>query len=215
MTLPFQITIARQIGSGGAELGQRIARRLGLVYLDRQILQQASQELGVSESELSHREERIQSFWVRMMENFSTGSPEHLICGSLPRAISDDALIEAEQRVLLGFAARGSCVIVGRCGFHALAGRAQLLNVFVYASRAFRIERMMKCYAAVNKTEAEDMIDNTDRERERYVERVCGTSWYDARNFHLSIDMSRLGFDAAEEIIVLLANRISDHGSPS
>lgn len=208
MALPFQITIARQIGSGGAELGQRIAQRLGLVYLDREILQQASEALGMEEAELSHREERIQGFWTRLMENFAPGCPEHMICESIPRTVSDDALIEAEQRVLLRFASRGSCVIVGRCGFHLLRERTRSLNIFVYASREFRIERMLKYYAAADRAAAREMIDDTDRQRERYVERVCGTSWYDARNYHLSMDMSQAGFEAAEETAVKLAQKV-------
>jgi cytidylate kinase len=124
----------------------------------------------------------------------------------LPRIVSDDALIATEQRVLLHLASRGPCIIVGRCGFHFLAGRAKLLNVFVHASRSFRIERMMKYYAYSNKREAEKMIDSTDRDRERYIERVSGTSWYDARNYHLSIDMSLVGFEESEQIVVSLVN---------
>jgi cytidylate kinase len=206
--LPFQITVARQLGSGGSELGQRLACRLGFAYLDRQILQHAARELGMSEAELAHREERIQSFWARMVESFSTGCPEFLMTTPPPRIISDEALIDAEQRVLPRLAAEGSCVIVGRCGFHLLAGRARMLNLFVHASRPFRIARMIKLYGAGNPTTAEEMIDSTDRNRERYVERLTGRSWYDARNYHLSIDISEIGFDAAEEIIVSLTNRI-------
>ncbi len=206
--LPFQITVARQLGSGGSELGQRLACRLGFAYLDRQILQHAARELGMSEAELAHREERIQSFWARMVESFSTGCPEFMMSTPPPRIISDEALIDAEQRVLPRLVAEGSCVIVGRCGFHLLAGRARMLNLFVHASRPFRIARMIKLYGAGNPTTAEEMIDSTDRNRERYVERLTGRSWYDARNYHLSIDISEIGFDAAEEIIVSLTNRI-------
>jgi cytidylate kinase len=204
LQLPFQITIDRQIGSGGAELGQRIAGRLGFAYLDRQILQQAAQELGMSEEQLADRDERVQNFWIRMMESFSADSPEHLICSPPFRIISDDALIEAEQRVMLRLAGRGSCVIVGRCGFHLLSGRAPMLNFFVHASRPFRIERMIKNYEAADRAVAEEMIDSTDRNRERYVERISGKSWYDVRNYHLAIDLSRVGCDAAEEIVVSL-----------
>ena len=114
--LPFHITIARQLGSGGSELGQRIACRLGFAYLDRQILQQAAEELGMSEAELAHREERIQSFWVRMLEAFSTGCPEYMMSTPPPKIVSDERLIEAEQRVLLRLSTQGSCVVVGRCG---------------------------------------------------------------------------------------------------
>lgn len=216
MTLhyPFQITIDRQVGSGGAELGQRIAARLGFAYIDRQILQQAAQELGTSEEQLANRDERVQGFWVRMMASFSADSPEHLICSPPFQIISDDALIEAEQKVMVRLARRGSCVIVGRCGFHLLAGVAPMLNVFVHATRPFRIGRMITHYAAADEEMAQKMIDEMDRTRERYVEKVARTSWYDVRNYHLSFDLSEIGYDAAEEIIVSQANRILKETAP-
>ncbi|MBU0992531.1 MAG: cytidylate kinase-like family protein [Proteobacteria bacterium] len=207
--LPFQITIARQPGSGGAELGRRIACRMGLGYLDRQILQHAAEELKMTEADLAHREERIKSFWIRLIETFSTTCPEYIISTTPPPPIiSDDKLIEAEKRVLLQLAAQGSCVIVGRCGFHVLGGQARLLNIFIHAPRRFRIERLIKFYGADSETIASQLIDSMDLDRKRYVERLTKKSWYDARNYHLSIDMSQMGFDAAEETIVSLANRI-------
>ena len=105
--LPFHITVARQLGSGGSELGQRIACRMGFVYLDRQILKQAAEELGMNETDLSHREERIQSFWIRTFEAFTTGCPEFMMSSPPLRIISDERLIDAEQRVLLRLVDRG------------------------------------------------------------------------------------------------------------
>ena len=206
-TRSFHITIARQLASGGADLGQRIAQRLGFAYLDRQILRNAAEELGMSEAELSFREERIQSFWVRLMEAFSTSCAEYTLSTPPPRVISDDRLIEAEQRVLTRLASRGSCVIVGRCGFHVLKEHARTLNVFIHASKSFRIDRMIKFYGAANDTKAEKMIERADYDRECYIEKLTGDSWYDARNYHIALDMSEVGFDAAEDMIVSMANR--------
>jgi hypothetical protein len=73
---PFHITIARQLGSGGSYLAQRLAHRLGFVYLDHQILEQAARELDTSGSELARREERTQSFWTKLLQTFATGCPE-------------------------------------------------------------------------------------------------------------------------------------------
>ncbi len=200
-TPSFHITIARQLGSGGAELGQRIAGRLGMAYLDRQILQNAASELGMSEAELAHREERIQRFWVRMMEAFSIGCPEYMLETPPLKMISDEKLIEAEQRVLLRLCSRGPCVIVGRCGFFVLKSSARLVNIFVHAPRSFRVERIMKFYGAKSREAAGKIIDKTDRDRERYVEKLTEGSWYDARNYHLVFDMEKIGFDAAVETV--------------
>ena len=156
--LPLHITIARQLGSGGSYLAQRLAHRLGFVYLDHQILEQAAQELDISNSELVQREERTQSFWAKLLEAFAAGCPEDIQSPPSLRLISDDELIAADPEA------------------------------------------------------AEKMIDRTDNDRRRYVQKICGASWYDARNYHLTIDMSRVGFEAAEEMIVAMAKRLMEQG---
>lgn len=80
----FHITIARQLGSGGGELARRIAGKLNVNYMDRQILQQAAVELEIPEADLAHREERIKNFWARMLETFSTASSDYMIPPALP-----------------------------------------------------------------------------------------------------------------------------------
>jgi len=207
---PFHITIARQLGSGGSYLAQRLAHRLGFVYLDHQILEQAARELDVNGSELVRREERTQSFWTQLLHAFATGCPEDIQSPPPLRLVSDDELIAAEHRVLLKLAARGSCIIVGRCAFHRLKGRARLINIFVHAQRGFRIGRVMQVYHAPDPKAAEQMIDRTDNERRRYVQKICGVSWYDLRNFDLTLDISRIGLAAAEDVIAAMAERLME-----
>jgi cytidylate kinase len=207
---PFHITIARQLGSGGSYLAQRLAHRLGFVYLDHQILDQAARELEINGSELIRREERTQTFWVKLLQTFATGCPEDIQSPPPLRLISDDELIAAEHKVLLKLAAQGSCVIVGRCAFHRLKGRTGLINVFVHAQRDFRIGRVMQVYHAPDPEAAKQMIDRTDNGRRRYVQKICGASWYDLRNYHLTIDISRVGFAAAEDVIVAMAERLME-----
>lgn len=104
---------------------------------------------------------------------------------------------------------QGPCVIVGRCGFHVLAGHARLLNIFIHAPRSFRIERLVAYYGITDKTLAGRKIDIIDQDRSRYVEMVTHKSWIDARNYHLSMDMSHLGMDGAEKAVLSLAARIT------
>jgi cytidylate kinase len=211
--LPFHITIARQLGSGGSYLGQRLSHRLGFAYLDRQILEQAAGELDMSHSELARREERTQSFWTRLLEAFATGGPEDIQSPPPVRLVSDDELIAAEHRVLLRLAARGSCIIVGRCAFHRLKGRARLINLFVHAGLDYRIRRVMQVYHAPDSEAARQMIDRTDSDRRRYVQKICGVNWYDARNYDLTIDLSRVGFEAAEQMIITMAKPLMAKGA--
>jgi len=211
--LPFHITIARQLGSGGSYLAQRLAHRLGFAYLDHQILEQAARELDMSDSELARREERTQSFWTKLLEAFATGCPEDIQSPPAMRLVSDEELIAAEHKVLLRLAARGSCVIVGRCAFRRLQGRARLINIFVHAGHDYRIRRVIEVYHAPDPDAAEEMIERTDNDRRRYVQKVCGTSWYDARNYHLTVDLSRIGFETAEEMIVAMTKRLMEQST--
>lgn len=206
---PFHITIARQLGSGGSYLGQMLANRMGYSYLDGQILQTAAEELGMHGHELAHREERIQNFWTHVLEKFATGSPEYLVGAFPPPAISDEEFILAEKRALLSLAGNRSCVIIGRGGFHYIGCRGNALHVFIHAPKKFRIDRLIKFYGVKNETEAERMIDASDRDRERYIHRISQRSWYDARNYHLSLDMSLISYETAESFIISLCDSLS------
>jgi len=209
--LPFQITIARELGSGGSYLAQRLARRFGFAYLDHEILNQAARELETSDAELAWREERVQGFWARLVQSFATGCPEDIQSPPPVRLISDDELLAAENRALVKLASRGSCVIVGRCAFYRLKGRAPLFNLFVHADRHYRVQRVMQVYHAADPEAAVRMIERTDSNRRRYVQTICNRSWYDARNYHLSIDISRAGFEKAEEAIVAMTGHLMEH----
>jgi cytidylate kinase len=213
VNLPFHVTIARQFGSGGSYLAQRLAHRLGFAYLDHQILEQAARELDMSDSELARREERTQSFWAKLLQAFATGCPEDIQSPPALRLVSDEELIAAEHKVLLRLAARGSCVIVGRCAFRRLQGRARLINIFVHAGHDYRIRRVIEIYHAPDQEAAQEMIERTDNDRRRYIQKVCGTSWYDARNYHLTVDISRIGFETAEEMIIAMAKRLMEQNA--
>lgn len=198
------VTIARQLGSGGSFLGHRVARRLGYAYLDREILRRTAEELGLEEEDVGAGEERLPGFWERLLATFSAGCPEESYAPPPLRVDISEEVVEAEGRVLRQLAARGRCVVVGRGGFHLLRGlEVRLVNVFIHAPREYRCRRVMELYS-VDAAEAAARVERTDRDRERYIHRVAGTSWYDARNYHLTVDTALSGFEAAEEMVAAL-----------
>jgi cytidylate kinase len=204
MPPPVVITIARELGSGGSYIGKQVARRLGYAYIDRQVLQQAARELGVEETELEGRDERVQSFWDRLISVFALGGVDGIY--TPPRRwVSDEQLAETEQRLICELAVKGPCVVLGRGGFHLLRGRAKLLNVFVHAPLSFRIQRVMSIYRINSKREAVEMIDRSDQERARYIKSFTGFDQFDARNYHITIDTGLVDFSTAEEMIASLA----------
>ncbi|MGO9315798.1 MAG: AAA family ATPase [Syntrophobacteraceae bacterium] len=201
------ITIARQLGSGGSYVGQQVARRLGYAYIDRQILQQASKELGVEEAEIEGREGRLQSFWEKLLSGFTLATPFPLYVPP-PLWITDEKLAEVERRLITDLAAKGPCVVLGRGAFHLLRGRARLLNIMVHAPLEFRVERVMSIYHAENWAKAVQVIERSDQDRRRYIRTFTGLDWFDTRNYDLTIDTGKIDFAAAEEMIASVAGHL-------
>jgi cytidylate kinase len=195
------IAISRQMGSGGGYLAQRLSRRLGIAYVDRQILKLAAVELGIKEEQLAERDERIQSFWDRLLQSFASGVPDD-ICSPPPlNVVTDRQLFETENRILDRLAAEGPSVILGHGAFARFRNRPSTLRVFVHADRPFRLERIRRFYGAPA-AEADAALDRSDQERERFVKERTGACWHDARNYHLAIDLGRVGFERAERIVL-------------
>ena len=198
------VTISRQFGSGGAYIGQSIAKRLGYEYVDRGILQQAARRLGEEESRLSAREERVTGFWEGFFRAFSTGIPE---AGYVPppiRPVYDKDLFDAEAESINEIADIRDAVIIGRGGFHVLKGRPGLVKVFIHANREFRVRRAMEVYGIKDIKEAASLLDDLDRERRRFIHTMTGVDWTDARNYDLCIDTGVVDFPAAEEMVLKL-----------
>ena len=209
------ITISRELGSGGAYLGQRVARRLGYAYVDRQILAQAAEQLEVDVNYLADRDGRLQNYWDRLFESFSIGSPEGPYTPPPLTLISDEQLLHCKHRIIENLAARGSCVIVGHGAFHLLKGLPNVLHVFIYASMNFRLARVMHLYQVSSRDEAQRIIERSDRDRKDYIRGISGRNWFDPRNFHLCIDSERIGLDEAERIILSVAGPSGVVASPA
>lgn len=198
------ITIARQLGSGGSELAQRVARELGWVYLDRELLRQAAEELGIDANELIRRDERVTSFWQKLLDTFTFGSLEGLYTPP-PLQVRDEQLIDIERRIMCRAARENNCVIVGRGGFHFLHGHARLFNVFVHAPHKLRCRRVAEIYKVEN---PKAVIEKSDRDREQFIRWATGHRWLDLRNYHLCIDTARIGLENAKRWIVEQARRM-------
>ncbi len=211
MTPPIVITVGRELGSGGSYIGQQVARRLGYAYIDREILEHAAKEFGVEESEVKDREERLQSFWDRLISVLALGCADGIYTPP-PRWFSDEQLIETEQRLIGELAARGPCVVLGRGAFYLLRGRAKLVNVFVHAPLDFRIQRVISVYRARNKREAAELIKRSDQERNRYIRFFTGLDRLSARNYHMTIDTGVIDFATAEDMIMSLAAGLREKG---
>lgn len=194
------ITISRQLGSGGAYIGQQLAKKLDILYLDREIIKMAAEKLSVLEDDLEPRDERVLSFWQSVFKFSGYSGPDVYIP---PRFFvpTDRELFEAEAEVIKHVAKDRSAVIIGRCGSHVLRACPNHTSIFLHADNDFRKKRIEELYN-VSQEEASKMMAKSDSERSRYHHRLTGKEWTDARQYDLSIDTSKIGVDNCVQLIL-------------
>lgn len=202
------ITIARQVGAGGAELGQRLAKRLGIAYLDREILRLAAEQVGVKADSIAEWDERVSSFWERWVDSLAIGVPESMYTAMPVATVRDASVFDAEARVINEVADRRSAVIIGRAGFWVLRDRPGLVRLFVHAPMEARIPVVMRAVKLPTEKEARAAIQSMDRERSEFVDSVTGKNNVDANNYDLSINTALIGMDLAEELAMRVIDRV-------
>ncbi len=196
----FVITISRQLGSGGAYVGQQLAKNLNIFYADREIICQTAKQLSVLEENLKLRDEKLTSFWQSFIQSCVFCAPEAYI----PPQIfvpTDNALFKAESEVIEQIAKERSAVFIGRCASHILREHPNHISIFLHADTTFRKIRIQELYN-VSEGESAKMIVKSDKERAQYYQTLTGKLWTDSRQYNLSIDTSKLGLDRSIELIL-------------
>ena len=199
------VTISRQLASGGAYIGQRLAQRLGYRYVDRDILTQAAAALGLDdERSLEHLEEQAPGWWDRIARVIGVGPPDAPFVPP-PPPVDEGVVLEAETGIIRAIADREDAVIVGRGAPHVLQGRDRVFRVFIHAPKDLRtaeVERVYKLDAAA----ARAMVERSDRNRARFVQSLVQRPWTDACLYDLAVDTSRIAPDLVVELRVSAVN---------
>ncbi len=200
MSSPFVITISRQLGSGGAYVGQRLAQSLDIFYADREIIRQAAQQLSLLEEDLELRDEKMISFWKSFFQSYAFGEPDEYIP---PKAVAptDIDLFKTETGIIRHIAKERSAVIIGRCGSCILREHPNHISIFLHSNKTFRIDRIQKT-CNVSKETAEKMINQSDKERALYYHTFTRKEWFDLRQYDLSINTGRIGLDNCIDLIM-------------
>jgi len=193
------VTISRQQGSGGAYIGQKLAKKLKINYADREIIRRAAEKLSVSEEELKSRDEKTQSWWEYVLES-SRYTPEIYVPPVQKFAPTDLELFTTESDIIKQITKKGSAVIIGRCSFSILTGHPHCVRVFLHADIDFRIERLKHLYK-LTKNEAVEMIEQYDRKRALYIKKFTKADWTDATLYDLCINSGKLGLDKSVDLI--------------
>ena len=200
LTSPFVITINRQLGSGGAYVGQQLAKKLNIFYADREIINQAAKQLSVMVEDLESHEEKISSLWQAFLKSYPFGTPDTYVP---PKVMipTDRELFEAESEIIKHIVKEGSAVIIGRCGSHILSNHPNHFSIYLHGDLAFRKERVQKL-KNISAAAAEKMILKCDKERSLYFNTFTGKDWKDALLYDISIDTSKIGLDNSVDLIM-------------
>jgi len=198
-TKPFVITISRQLGCGGCYVGQQLAKKLNIRYVDREIISKAAEMFSVLEEDLESREEKIISVWQSLFL-VNTYYPDVYLPKSTMLPTSSE-LFDVETEIIKSAASESPAVIIGRCGFHILKDSPNLVSVFLYGNKEFRNKRIQSVYN-VSEEQADKMIAKCDNDRAHYCKSSTGKEWTNLTNYDLSIDTSKTGIDNSVKLII-------------
>jgi cytidylate kinase len=204
----FVITISRELGSGGRTVGRKLAQALGVRYSDKELVHELMKRFNLTISGIERLKGEKKTWITDFLQLVApvpklssiTGGAGKFVTEFRPDVTSED-IFKAETEILQAIAAEGSCVIAGRSGFHILRDCPNKVDVFITASKEHRIERVAR-KQGLTENEAAALIDKIDRDRDNYIKRYTGASRYDARNYHLVLNMDNLTEDKAVELIL-------------
>ena len=208
MKEPFVITISRTVGSGGRTIGRKLAEKLGVRFSDKELIDALQAKLNLTASgieELKGKKKRWLDDFIQMVAPVPMSgllvSGESDYISEYNKSLDVNDVYEAEKEILNGIADEGSCVIAGRSGFFVLKDRPNKVDILITASRENRIARIMS-KQKLSREKAEEVIDSVDKSRDNYVLRYTGLSRYDARNYHIVLNMDYITEDKAVEMIL-------------
>ncbi len=191
------ITISREYGSGGREIGEKLAMELGIPFYDKAIIDKAAKETGFCAEFIEKEEQKVTN---SLLFNLATNSYSFGNMVSHYGQSLSDQVFQAEAKIIKELASEGSCVIVGRCADYILKNQFPCFNVFICADFEKRCERAIKidCIAKEN---AADIVKKKDKARIRHNQFYGSQDWGDARNYDITLNSGNLGIENAVQIL--------------
>lgn len=190
------ITIGREFGSGGREIGIQLAKRLDIPFYDKELLKLASREGDFDEKFLAANEEKA--------PDLSTPSLGRMAMTAFYQPSLSDTIFIEQSKIIRVLAAKGPCVIVGRCADYVLREEGSA-DIFISAGMAYRIKRKRAVApekSAYTDEEMEKYIREADKQRMKYYEHYTGRRWGRVENYHLCLFADNVGVQGAVETIL-------------
>ena len=193
------ITIGREFGSGGHEIGAHLAEKLEIPLYDKEMLDRASKDSGIAEEILkAHDEKPTSSFlYSLVMDTYSLGYKT----GSYSDMPINHKIFLAQFEAIKKIADEGPCILIGRCADYALENYSNVLSVFIHADTTKRAKRISRMYD-MTESKAREMILRTDKKRGSYYNYYTNKKWSAVQSYDVCLDSGKLGIDGCVETII-------------
>ena len=186
------ITISREFGSGGRFIGEEVAKKLGIAYYDKNVINEIAEKSGLSPEYIQENAELSPK----------KGMFAYALAGrDITGKSVEDMVYEAQRKVILDLAEKESCVIIGRNADYILKDRDDVLNVFIHGNMPEKTQRIIRLYN-VDEKKAVKMMADTDKRRMTNYNFYTEHKWGKASNYTLCLNSSQLGYDRCEKIIM-------------
>ncbi len=209
------ITISREYGSGGRLIGKKVAESLGYEFFDKEIIDMAAQESGLSPEFIKKTEQNLSSGFLY---NLLLGTSYSGTAANTPQSINGsqilplaDQVFNAERKTILNIAKKGNAVIVGRCADYILStsdeiDKKTVLNVFIYGEIEEKLKRIEELYKETESA-AKKTILQIDKRRANHYNTFTENTWGDRKNYDIMINSSTAGIETTAAIISEIAKK--------
>jgi cytidylate kinase len=206
MSKKIIITIARQYGSGGREIGERVAKLLGIPIYDKEIITDAASKGELNSEVVRNTEESCASslLYTLAMGSNILGTTLHFGY-KMPL---NDKLFILQSDIIKEYASKGSCVVIGRCSDYVLRDEEGLLRLFIYGDLEHRSERVKARHPEIKPSQIIDTINKTDKRRSSYYNFYTGNKWGKYDNYDMAINSSTLGIEGTAQLIYAMAKKL-------
>ena len=192
------ITISRQYGSGGRLIGKKLAEKFDIPFYDKELIELAVEESGFSKEIFEKVDERASSSLLYTL-SVTPGLMHGSLTGMADLPLNDKVFL-VQTKIIKDVAAKGGCVIVGRCADYILKEMHNVVNVFIRSNMTDRINRCVNVYN-LNMNNAAKEIQRMDKKRANYYSFYAHSKWGVAENYDLCINSGRIGIEASVDVI--------------
>jgi hypothetical protein len=191
MNEKFVISIGRQLGSGGRQIGEKLASEFGISFYDKELIQLASKESGLGKEFFEKADEKGSHSLIGGLFGLRTSMTNEVYVNNY---LCNETFFKIQSDVIRKLAEEKSCVFVGRCADYILRDNPRCVNIFITANTEDRVKRVAQ-YQQLSEEKAREAVEKMDKKRAGYYNFYSNKVWGAAESYHLCINSSVLGID--------------------